>query len=99
MGQGGGGELIGMVQVDYRGAGHVLGRTADAYAIWDIQGGPPRQTFPLSDEGWVQAWETYQRLEAAGWAAPATGPSTLGGPPAPQAAGPATAWEGRRTST
>ena len=73
MGQEGGpGELVGAVHVDYRGIRHVLGRTADGYAIWDVGGGPPRQTFPLSDEGWVQAWQSYQQLEA-GWGAPAAG--------------------------
>jgi hypothetical protein len=81
MAQGGGqGELIGLVHLDYRGTRHVLGRTADAYAIWDAAGGPPRQTFPLSDEGWIQAWQEYQRLEAsAAWTAPAAGPPGPGG--------------------
>jgi hypothetical protein len=81
MAQGGGqGELIGLVHLDYRGTRHVLGRTADAYAIWDAAGRPPRQTFPLSDEGWIQAWQEYQRLEAsAAWTAPAAGPPGPGG--------------------
>jgi hypothetical protein len=81
MAQGGGqGELIGLVHLDYRGTRHVLGRTADAYAIWDAAGGPPRQTFPLSDDGWIQAWQEYQRLEAsASWTAPPAGPTGPGG--------------------
>jgi hypothetical protein len=81
MAQGGGqGELIGLVHLDYRGTRLVLGRTADAYAIWDAAGGPPRQTFPLSDDGWIQAWQEYQRLEAsAAWTAPAAGPPGPGG--------------------
>jgi hypothetical protein len=96
MAQGGGqGELIGLVHLDYRGTRHVLGRTADAYAIWDAAGGPPRQTFPLSDEGWIQAWQEYQRLEAsAAWTAPPSGPTgpggmAPGGPARPGGMGPA----------
>jgi hypothetical protein len=83
MAQGGGqGELVGAVNVDYRGTRHALGRTVDSYAIWDLAGGPPIRTFPLTDEGWAQAWLTYQDLEAAaGWAASGA-PSAAGYPTA-----------------
>jgi hypothetical protein len=83
MAQGGGqGELVGAVNVDYRGTRHALGRTADSYAIWDLAGGPPIRTFPLTDEGWAQAWLTYQDLEAAaGWSA-SESPSAAGYPTA-----------------
>jgi hypothetical protein len=82
MAQGGGpGDLIGAVHVDYRGTRYVLGRTAEAYAIWDARGGAPIQTHPLSDEGWAAAWQEYQRLEAtAAWTTPAAAAGPAGTP-------------------
>jgi hypothetical protein len=56
--------LEGVAAVDYRGAQHVLGRTADSYAIWYAAGGAPLRTFPINDEGWAHAWRAYQELEA-----------------------------------
>lgn len=88
---GGSGELVGAVHVDYRGTRYVLGRTADAYAIWDARGGAPIQTHPLSDEGWAAAWQEYQRLEAtASWTTPAAAaPGAVpGGPPGGAPGGP-----------
>lgn len=71
MGQGFG-HLQGAREVDYRGARFALGRTSDAYAIWDLAGGPPVRTFPLTDEAWPDAWLTYQAWEA-GTPSPTTG--------------------------
>ncbi len=43
----------------------MLGRTAARYAIWDPSvGGPPIREFPLSPEGWVEAWEAFRAIEA-----------------------------------
>jgi hypothetical protein len=66
------GHLQGAREVDYRGTRFALGRTADAYAIWDLAGGPPVRTFPLTDEAWPDAWLTYQAWEAGGHS-PTTG--------------------------
>lgn len=71
MGQGFG-HLQGAREVDHRGARFALGRTSDAYAIWDLAGGPPVRTFPLTDEAWPDAWLTYQAWEA-GTPSPTTG--------------------------
>jgi hypothetical protein len=71
MGQGFG-HLQGAREVDYRGGRFALGRTSDAYAIWDLAGGPPVRTFPLTDEAWPDAWLTYQAWEA-GTPSPTTG--------------------------
>src|SRR5919106_1690872 len=71
MGQGFG-HLQGAREVDYQGTRFALGRTSDAYAIWDLAGGPPVRTFPLTDEAWPDAWLTYQAWEA-GTASPTTG--------------------------
>jgi hypothetical protein len=63
--------LLGAVHVDYRGRRYVLGRTEEVYAIWDgAVGGAPLETSPLSTEGWAQAWERYQALEAEADLAP-----------------------------
>ncbi len=57
---------IGAVAIDYRGARYVLGRTAHGYAIWDPgTGAAPSRVFPLTAEGWTDAWRAYQALEAA----------------------------------
>ena len=54
----------GLVAIDYRGSRHVLGRTINAYAIWDRTGvGVPVRLFPLSAEGWSDAWEAFRELE------------------------------------
>ena len=70
-------EYTGVVSIDYTGARHVLGRTADSYAIWDAaSGGPPLQVFPATPEGWTAAWLRFRELEggflpvAAGASAP-----------------------------
>jgi hypothetical protein len=56
--------LLGALTIDYRGARYALGRTADSYAIWELaRGGPPVQTWPVTQEGWAQAWSTYQAWE------------------------------------
>lgn len=53
-----------MVSIDYRGERYVLGRTADAYAIWDsASGGSPFQVFSGSPEGWAEAWARFGELE------------------------------------
>jgi hypothetical protein len=58
-------DLAGAVAVDYTGRGFGLGRTADAYAIWDLgAGGSPIRTFPLHPSSWPEAWAAFQELEA-----------------------------------
>jgi tRNA A-37 threonylcarbamoyl transferase component Bud32 len=60
-------ELVGAVAVDYRGMGYGLGRTTDAYAIWDLgAGGGPIRTFPLHPSSWPEAWAAFQVLESPG---------------------------------
>ena len=59
--------LAGAVTVDYAGRGFGLGRTADAYAIWDLgAGGSPIRTFPLHPSSWPEAWAMFQELESSG---------------------------------
>jgi Protein kinase domain len=56
--------LEGVTDLDYRGAGYGLGRTTTGYAVWDLgHGGQPILTFPMTPEGWGQAWQAYQQLE------------------------------------
>jgi hypothetical protein len=56
--------LLGALTIDYRGSRFVLGRTSDNYAIWDTaSGGAPSLTFPLSTEGWAEAWRTFRAWE------------------------------------
>lgn len=57
--------LVGARFFDYSGVHHILGRTDEGYAIWRRSGGQPIDTFPLTDEGWTQAWRVYQELEAS----------------------------------
>jgi hypothetical protein len=67
--------LTGAVAIDYRGTRSILGRTVDGYALWDpTVGGPPIRTFPLTAEGWEEAWNAFRHLEAAS-AAPGAIPS------------------------
>jgi hypothetical protein len=78
--------LDGATAIDYRGSRFAVGRTADAYGIWDLPaGGGPVLTFPLSHEGWAEAWRTYQY-----WEETAGAPGPPGPPPAhPAPVGPA----------
>jgi hypothetical protein len=57
----------GAVSIDYRGVRYALGRTEQAYVIWDsAAGGAPVRLYPLTQEGWQQAWTAYyQELEGA----------------------------------
>jgi hypothetical protein len=58
--------LEGVSDIDYRGSRYGLGRTQDAYAVWDCHaGGPPLATFPKEASAWQEAWQTYQELEAS----------------------------------
>ena len=57
---------LGAVHMDYRGTRTLLGRTAEAYAIWDAAGGEPVQTFALTAEGWAAAWQAYREREGTG---------------------------------
>jgi hypothetical protein len=71
--------LAGAAVIDYRGSRYVLGRTSDGYAIWDRSvGGPPLRLFPLTVEGWAEAWSAFQDLEAAGRAPGAIPPLGIG---------------------
>jgi hypothetical protein len=51
----------------YEGLRHLLGYHVggghDVYAIWDRETGDAR-SFPLTDEGWRQAWTEFSNLEA-----------------------------------
>lgn len=57
----------GATSIDYRGLRYALGRAGDGYAIWDsAAGGAMIRTFPLTEEGWREAWRTYyEELEGA----------------------------------
>jgi Phospholipase_D-nuclease N-terminal len=57
----------GAVSIDYRGVRYALGRTNEAYVIWDsAAGGAPVRSYALTQEGWQQAWAAYyQELEGA----------------------------------
>jgi hypothetical protein len=57
----------GVVVMDYQGSRYGVGRTRDAYAIWDLsRGGAAFETHPLSEDGWQIAWHRYQQLEGGG---------------------------------
>jgi hypothetical protein len=63
--------LLGLAHLDVRGPRYVLGRTADAYALWDgAAGGLPVEQFPMSSEGWIRAWHRYRELETGAGQAP-----------------------------
>jgi hypothetical protein len=57
----------GATAIDFRGVRYALGRTASAYTIWDTAAqNAPIRTYPLTPEGWEQAWQAYyQELEGA----------------------------------
>jgi hypothetical protein len=75
--------LVGVVFLDFRGQRYALGRTQDAYAIWDLRaGGLPRESWPIRPEAWTDAWGRYQGLETteAPAAEPAAAPPAAAGP-------------------
>lgn len=77
----------GVVMMDYRGSRFGVGRTRDAYAIWDLsRGGAPLETHPLTEDGWKVAWQRYQAHEAGG-AVPGETPAAA--PPAEEVTAPA----------
>jgi hypothetical protein len=77
--------LLGALTIDYRGSRFVLGRTSEHYAIWDTtSGGAPSLTFPLSSEGWTEAWSTFRVWEP--------GQVTPGGQPAEWGPSPTAGW-------
>jgi hypothetical protein len=49
--------------MDYAGTRYGLGRAQDQYVIWDLQARSGLQGFPLTDQGWAEAWRTYLELE------------------------------------
>jgi hypothetical protein len=66
----------GVVMMDYQGSRFGVGRTRDAYAIWDLsRGGAAIETHPLTEDGWQVAWQRYHAHEAGG-AVPAEAPAT-----------------------
>lgn len=70
--------LEGATAIDYRGSRFVVGRTADTYGIWDLPaGGGPVLTFPLTHEGWAEAWRTYRYWEETAGAPPPGPPAAL----------------------
>jgi hypothetical protein len=74
VGQGWQNTLLGAQSIDYRGSRYALGRTTEAYAIWGVTApGGPIESFPLTAEGWGQAWARYQSLEGPAAAAQAEG--------------------------
>jgi hypothetical protein len=81
-------EPEGVVVMDYRGRAYGVGRTRDAYAIWELaRGGRPLEFHPLTEDGWQAAWQHYQTLELGGGPA---GPAeaTPAGPAPQKATGP-----------
>jgi Protein kinase domain len=75
------GKPEGAVVMDYQGSRYGVGRTRDAYAIWDLsRGGPAFETHPLSEDGWQVVWHRYQQLEAGAPAAEPATPSPAAGP-------------------
>lgn len=62
LGQGRGG-----VRIDFRGVRYTLGRSVDAYVILGgSAGGAVIRRYPLTEEGWQQAWQAYyHELEGA----------------------------------
>jgi hypothetical protein len=71
----------GLVVMDYQGSRFGVGRTRDAYAIWDLsRGGAPLETHPLTEDGWQVAWQRYQVHETGGVPAAREAPTT----PAPE---------------
>ncbi|HEV3474298.1 MAG TPA: glycerophosphoryl diester phosphodiesterase membrane domain-containing protein [Actinomycetota bacterium] len=94
----GGPPLAGATAIDYRGTRFALGRTADMYGIWDMPaGGGPVISFPLTHDGWAEAWRTYRYWEETAGAPPPGPPpayptpvATAGGPVGTQVTGPLT---------
>ncbi|HEX2025117.1 MAG TPA: hypothetical protein VHH92_01845, partial [Actinomycetota bacterium] len=77
--------LLGALTIDYRGSRFVLGRTTENYAIWDTtSGGAPSLTFPISSEGWTEAWTTFRSWEP--------GEVSQGGQPAEWGPSPTASW-------
>ncbi len=79
--------LVDVASLDYRGARYGLGRTATGYGVWDLEsGGHPVRLFPLTDESWAAAWQTFQDLESppaeepAEPAVPGTAPEPVSAP-------------------
>lgn len=78
----------GLVVMDYQGTRYGVGRTRDAYAIWDLsRGGAPLETHPLTEDGWQVAWQRYQAHEE-GAPGPAAEPGPAAAPPAEDAPAP-----------
>jgi hypothetical protein len=42
----------------------VLGGSMEGYRIWRFQSPEPPIEFPVTDEGWANAWATFRRMDA-----------------------------------
>jgi hypothetical protein len=81
--------LAGATAIDFRGRRFALGRTPEAYGIWDLPaGGGPVLTFPLTHEGWAEAWRTYRHWEETADVPAPPGPQPVPGQPVVPGPGP-----------
>jgi hypothetical protein len=56
---------LGATKLAYKGSRFVLGKGVDYYGIWDCSvNARAQEVFPLSNEGWQQAWNRFSVLEA-----------------------------------
>jgi hypothetical protein len=52
------------ISFTHAGRRYLLGRTGEAYGIWDRRSpGPPVQRFPLTSSGWQTAWTAFSPSE------------------------------------
>ena len=42
----------------------VLAGSRDAYRIWRFQSAEPAIEFPVTEEGWAQAWTTFRSVDS-----------------------------------
>lgn len=62
-GAAGGGPYGGGPVIDQPGWRYALGRAEDRYWIWDLETRSAVQSFPMTDEGWREAWTRFQELD------------------------------------
>jgi hypothetical protein len=72
------GPLEGAVTIDFVGTRFALGRTDQGYAMWDLgTGGAPLSSYPMTDEGWREAWSAFRALEPGQVGPPAVAQSVV----------------------
>lgn len=42
----------------------LLSRSTDAYRIWKFRSAEPAVEFPVTNEGWAEAWTTFRKMES-----------------------------------